>query len=757
MKPLIRNIHGLIGQQATEKTPATIFWRGAFIGLLSLSALIMTLSGTFYNTGIPSWIIASIALVTGIFAFWIFRIIGSLIHVGLSNTSTFAFASIFAAFMTLLFTRFIRFSLPDQVFYPGALILIIACIFLFGSGYVVIKNASSAKVVHYLTIGGSTLAIGFCLYFLLREGSDPYKLDYTPSSTPLLSQNGIDNPAAKGSYPVLHFTYGSGTDKRREVFGNAVKYKSSSVDASRILPDWKGSKAKWRERFWGFGNKEFPINGRVWMPEGKNNCPLILIVHGNHGMEEYSDPGYSYLGELLASRGFITISVDENFINATWSGDFRGKEMPARGWLLLKHLEQWRTWTTDQSHELYQKADLDNVILAGHSRGGEAAPIAAQFNQLPYFPDDANEKFNFNFGIKGIVAIAPTDKRYDRRISLNNISYLSIQGSYDSDEASFFGFRQFQRTTFTDSVFHFKSGLYIHGANHGQFNSVWGKYDSGPPFNRMLNTAPQISMEDQLEIAKVYIAAFAEIILNNNLTYRALFINSQAGADWLPEILMLNTYKDSNTTDLITYEEDLDVTTGTVPGSKLSGNNLKIWREEILKFRDKDTQSNNAVVLGWVKDSIKTKTFYRIDFSKSIPIDSIYALMISMAPGNPDELNKYGGEKDQKSEADPTINFQVQLEDSLGNTAIADIGKLKKLKPRLKVQFVKLRWLHTENYGDVWEPTMETVELPVDQFMSAAPLKALKSIIFDFSPSDKGVLILDEISLSKKNNLAIKP
>lgn len=757
MKSLFAKINELIRQPAGEKSSNTIFWRGAFIGLLLLSLLIMTMTGSFYNTGIPVWIFASGTLIIGILAFWLFRIIGSLIHIGLSKTSTFAFASIFAAFMTLFFARFIRFGLPDLIFYPGALILVSACVFIFGSGYVLVKRTSSAKLLHYLAVSLSTVAIGFCLYFLMYEGNDIHKVNYAPARVSLLSEKGIDNPATKGPFSVLHFTYGSGTDQRRKVFGSDVKYKSNSVDASRILPEWKGSKAKWRERFWGFSIKQFPLNGRVWMPEGKKNCPIILVVHGNHGMEEYSDPGYSYLGELLASKGFITVSVDENFINATWSGDFRGKEMPVRGWLLLKHLEQWRIWTTDQSHELYQKADLANVILAGHSRGGEAAPIAAQFNRLPYFPDDANEKFDFNFGIKGIVAIAPTDKRYDRRISLNNINYLSIQGSYDSDEASFFGFRQYQRIKFTDSTFYFKAGLYIHGANHGQFNSIWGKYDSGAPFKWLLNTAPQISMEDQHEIAKVYFSAFAEIVLNNNLNYRTLFIDSQTGADWLPEILMLNTYKDSNTTDLITYEEDIDVTTGTTPGSRLSGNNLKIWREEILKFRDKDTQSNNAAVIGWAHDSTKVKATYRIDFAKAIPIDSIYALMISMAPGNPNELNKDTIKKDNKSDADSAINFLVQIEDSLGNTATIDIGKLKKPKPRLKVQFVKLKGLHNENYGDEWEPTIETFELPIDRFLAETPVRTLKSIIFDFSQSDKGVLILDEISLSKKINSVVKP
>ena len=54
-------------------------------------------------------------------------------------------------------------------------------------------------------------------------------------------------------------------------------------------------------------------------------------------MKDFSDPGYAWLGELLASRGFILASIDENFLN----GNARA-ENDARGWMLLKHLEVFR-------------------------------------------------------------------------------------------------------------------------------------------------------------------------------------------------------------------------------------------------------------------------------------------------------------------------------------------------------------------------------------------------------------------------------
>ena len=115
-------------------------------------------------------------------------------------------------------------------------------------------------------------------------------------------------------------------ETRRPEFGKARDLESRRRCAA-LLPEWKGLRGSVRERYWGFDLSEAPLNGLVWAPVGEGPFPLVLIVHGNHSMVDVSDPGYAYLGELLASRGFIVVSVDENYINGSWSGDFRGKEM----------------------------------------------------------------------------------------------------------------------------------------------------------------------------------------------------------------------------------------------------------------------------------------------------------------------------------------------------------------------------------------------------------------------------------------------
>src|SRR5208282_315018 len=168
---------------------------------------------------------------------------------------------------------------------------------------------------------------------------------------------------------------------------------------SPFFKDFKGWKEKLRRFYWGFGVDKLPLNARVWYPEGAGPFPLVLMVHGNHDMAEFSDPGYQYLGELLASRGFILASIDENFLN---SGLFHDppKQQAVRGWMLLEHLKQWRTWNSTRGNPFDQKVDTNNVALLGHSRGGEAVVTAALFNQLGYYPDDATIRFNYRCPIK---------------------------------------------------------------------------------------------------------------------------------------------------------------------------------------------------------------------------------------------------------------------------------------------------------------------------------------------------------------------
>lgn len=170
-------------------------------------------------------------------------------------------------------------------------------------------------------------------------------------------------PPSSGQAGYQVFTYGSGSD-RREEFGEDALLVSGTADASSLLPSWTWIKSL----YWGFDPSRLPLNGTVWLPDGQEPAPLALLVHGNHLAEQDSDKGYAYLGELLASRGYAAVSVDENFLNYSVWSDIPEDDMRLRSWLLLRHLEQLARWAEQPDNPFHGRIDLSRTALIGHSR-----------------------------------------------------------------------------------------------------------------------------------------------------------------------------------------------------------------------------------------------------------------------------------------------------------------------------------------------------------------------------------------------------
>jgi dienelactone hydrolase len=438
-------------------------------------------------------------------------------------------------------------------------------------------------------------------FFLFQRGTEEGLLQVAEAvheEIPLLE---LPDPGEPGPHRVLELTYGSGEDVRPE-FGEQADLKTEPIDAKPFVNRIKGWKARLRNRYWGFDRRAFPVNGRVWYPEGEGPFPLVLIVHGNHAMRDYSDPGYAYLGELLASRGFILVSVDENFLNGDWTDNFR-TENDARGWVLLEHLKVWRGWNAEAGNPFCGKVDLDRIALMGHSRGGEAVAVAAAFNRLSHYPDDANVPFDYGFAIRGVVAIAPVDGQYrpaDQYTPLSDINYLLLHGSHDGDVSSFSGDRTWKRIRLSPESRSFKTSLYIYRANHGQFNTVWGDSDWGMPGGLMLNRKALLDGETQRRVARVWISGFLETVLHERGEYRPMFQDWRRARAWLPDTYYISRYADAAVRYVCDYGEDIDVTTGTLPGTRLEGDRLATWREEDIGFRSGSSlRDNQAVYLGW--------------------------------------------------------------------------------------------------------------------------------------------------------------
>jgi len=642
------------------------------------------------------------------------------------------------------------FAWPDPLGLVSLLLLVLAAAALAGLAALLRRGGLAALAGRR----GSLLAVGTVLVTagaaavvvtLAADGHDPWPVDFRSLAGPAVPSAAMPaNPSAPGPYEVEYLAYGAGPNPRRPVFGNDRSLESRTVDATDLLPEWKDIKQAMRERYWGFGLDAAPLNGQVWAPRGAGPFPLFLVVHGNHTMEEYSDPGYAYLGELLASRGYVTVSVDENFVNGTWSGDFRGREMPLRAWLLLEHLKLWRDWNATAGHPFAGRIDMARIALGGHSRGGEAISIAHAFNRLPHYPDDATVTFDYGFDIRALVSIAQIDRRYRRELELANVNFLALHGSYDGDVYSYHGLRQMNRITLDAGSRAFKAGVYIHGANHGQFNTVWGREDTGPPDAWRLNLAPLIAGEDQRRIAQVYISAFLDATLREDPAYRPLFRDPRAGAAWLPDLVYVPQFLDSSFVPVARFDEDLDVRTASMAGAAIEASGFSVWREEELRHRDELPQGTSALVLGWTGGA-QAEPVYSISLPDNLVVDTdaLFALAVSASTERPVKGGDEDGDSDDEDQARSPA-FVVELEDANGNRASVRSEHHAALAPPLRVRQLKNEAATEDEYKSDWEPVLQNFEVPVAEFRGV-DLAALRYLRLRFDRGSPGVVLIDDI------------
>ncbi len=199
------------------------------------------------------------------------------------------------------------------------------------------------------------------------------------------------------------------------------------------------------------------------------------------------------------------------------------------------------------------------------------------------------------------MAIAPADGQYKPAGEprwIEDVSYLTLQGAHDMDVSSFDGSRQWDHVRYTQTGPWFKAEIYAYRANHGQFNTVWGRDDAGKPLGWLLNLKPLMPGDQQRRISKTYISAFLEATLKDHREYIPVFKDWRVARAWLPDTIHFNRYRDSSYVPLASFDEDADLTTTTAPGGHIEGENLSVWSEGKIPYRDGD-RGYNGVFLGW--------------------------------------------------------------------------------------------------------------------------------------------------------------
>ncbi|MEH0500931.1 hypothetical protein QA995_26520 [Streptomyces scabiei] len=304
------------------------------------------------------------------------------------------------------------------------------------------------------------------------------------------------------------------------------------------------------------------MTARVVAPkDAKGSRPLALFLHGRHvtcykpGTEDDvtldwpcadghrpvpSHSGYLRDQRLLASQGYVTVSISANGINGQ-DGDIEDSGAQARSSLVRQHLARWAAWSARRSTapavvRQAPKADLSRVLLVGHSRGGEGVNRAAMDSLYP--PPAAEDGYHgpVRWKIRGTVLIAPTIFGQNPVADVPSVTLLP---GCDGDVSDLQGENFVDGTRGTGKGKALHSAVYMVGANHNYFNSEWTPGEAVAPAEDDFPTDPEhpdrvcspgaatrLSAAQQHRAGATYIAAAARLFVAGDDRVRPLLDGS---------------------------------------------------------------------------------------------------------------------------------------------------------------------------------------------------------------------------------------
>ncbi|WP_406635916.1 hypothetical protein [Amycolatopsis sp. WGS_07] len=302
------------------------------------------------------------------------------------------------------------------------------------------------------------------------------------------------------------------------------------------------------------------MQGLVVAPKNApGNRPLVVFLHGRHQpCYNPNDPndfsvawpcktgmlpipsyrGYQQTQELLASQGFVTVSISANAINALDHAAEDGGAQ-ARSSLVRLHLAHWADWSGSARASAPQivrdsaAADMSNVLLVGHSRGGEGVNRAAMDSLYPP-PGDTGFPGPVRWKIRGNVFIAPTVFGLNPVPDVPSVTFLP---SCDGDVSDLQGQQYIDgaRGVSRDTALH--SALYVSGANHNYFNAEWTPgvavapanddfYSREPDPNCSPGMPARLTDAQQRAVGATYVAAAAQLFQKHDLRVQPLLDGS---------------------------------------------------------------------------------------------------------------------------------------------------------------------------------------------------------------------------------------
>lgn len=364
--------------------------------------------------------------------------------------------------------------------------------------------------------------------------------------------------------------------------------------------------------------------------------------------------------------------------------------------------------------DLTDTLDLDNIVLIGHSRGGETAIDIALENE----------------NIKGIVSVAPTLPNELNR-EYPDIPISIIVPEFDGDVDGLDGVSLFDSITLDKSRTKDAELIFLENGNHNWFNSMLTKNDV-LSLNDMEKINSQISREEQEIFLKNFCKDFLGGIFNEKkegilYNYNTFEPSYMYGLEvkiqsWTKKQSLLLDY---NNISEISYEGldinilregksyDIDETNGFVlPLQSIDGFNYK----DLINIKWKDR-------LGRVEIPIN-----------NINLKKYNSLVFNLAVDSSDELNI----KDQHQ------SFTIRLEDNRGNISDIVLGDNSQALDYVEGTFVYTKYL--EEIKHFWSSyiVLSDISIPLKEFQGVN-LKNIAKVTLLFDKTDSGSIMINSI------------
>jgi hypothetical protein len=503
------------------------------------------------------------------------------------------------------------------------------------------------------------------------------------------------------------------------------------------------------------------LTGEIYAPTDLStlsNLPLVVLMHGNH-VDEYSSTGgtgyqwpigsgftalpnylgYGYFANVLASHGYVVVSVSANGVNVL-GGGFAGTGMLGRGQLINRTLDIFSDLNTDGvvhtrpgdttnfvdgtspfGTRFVGKINMQDVGLMGHSRGGEGAVQGYLVNQAAGSP----------YGIKAVFAVAPVDFQSP---TINNVNFAVLLPYNDGDVSDLEGAHFYDDSRYNvpgDTGAKFT--IEVMGANHNFYNTVWSPGGGYPGGSDEGTGGPptRLTQAQQRGTGLAYMSAFFRTYLGDDTQFLPIMTGDApppASAQVPAGNIHIGYLPPDDPTDRRDINRVLtaaNLTTNTLGGAVTSGGGLAApaFTTGGPSGSSEPHRSTGQVTLGYTGT---TTAYWENDIPSGASDERAYAdLQFRIGVNYGDTRNPTGMDQD----------FSVELDDGSGGAHSVLVSAYS---------------------NDLFDPprnstpheVLNTVRIPLSAFVGFVDLSNITAVRFDFDQHASGAFQVTDLAFA---------